>query len=255
MRHHHDDHAHGDAQRNDGQRFAQWNETGRQHGAGGHADGDHAHQAGCLVERHVQRLFGPFQHDQLQGGACAPEQGRYGQGDLAQLVFPQDGIAIGKIGNQFDRIAFLVRIHAARVGNLQVGQGCQRINAHYHAQGCFRLAGDARIDQGNVDGQQHVGYVAADERAAHDGAEDDGGDGQAFDPAIGRHEFFRRQQFRQDAVLGGRVHGRAKADDGVGQQRMHVEEDEGAAEDLDHVGDEHDLAFRQCIGEGADKSG
>ena len=92
-----------------------------------------------------------------------------------------------------------------------------------------------------------------DQRAAEQYAEDDRADGGAFDPAVGDDELMRRQELGQDAVLRRRIRGGAEPDDRVGQQRMHVEQHQRAAEDLDRVGDQHHATLRHRIGERADE--
>ena len=100
-----------------------------------------------------------------------------------------------------------------------------------------------------------LGDFRADQRTADDDAEDDGADGQAFDPAVGDDEQAVRQVFGQDAVLGRRVGGGAKADDGIGKQRMGAEEHHAAADDLDAVADQHAPALGHRVGKGANEGG
>ena len=72
---------------------------------------------------------------------------------------------------------------------------------------------------------------------------------------IGGDQFFGGEQFGQDAVFGRRIGRRAETDHPIRDQRMHVEKHQPASDDFDHVGDEHDAALGQGIGEGADESG
>ena len=65
-----------------------------------------------------------------------------------------------------------------------------------------------------------LGHRPADQQAAEKYAENDRGDGRALDPAVGDHQLPRRQQLGEDAVLGGRVRGRAEADQRVRGERM-----------------------------------
>ncbi len=153
----------------------------------------------------------------MQGGTGAPEQGGDGQRDLAQLVAPQDVDAVGKVGDQLDRVARLVLVARAGVRDIFVEDGGQAVGGDHHAQGRFDRGVDAGVNHRQVEAKQEGAGGLADQDAAHDGAEDDRHDGQAFDPAVGRDQLFRRQQFGQDAVLGRRVDGSAKADHGIGQ--------------------------------------
>ena len=84
-------------------------------------------------------------------------------------------------------------------------------------------------------------------------AQDDRGDRRALDPAIRDDELMRRQELGQDPVLGRRIGGGAEAHDGVGGERVHEDQHQHAADDLDAVGDQHHLALRHRIGERADQ--
>jgi hypothetical protein len=91
----------------------------------------------------------------------------------------------------------------------------------------------------------------AHQLAAQQDAQDDGGDGQALDPAVGLDQLRGRQQLGEDAVLGRRVGRRAQAHDRIRQQRVRAEQHHQAAHHLDRVADEHDLALGHGVGEGA----
>ncbi len=66
-------------------------------------------------------------------------------------------------------------------------------------------------------------------------------------------ELLRRQELGQNAVLGRRVGGGTEADDRVGDKRMHREQHQRAADDLDRVGDQHHATLGHRVGEGADE--
>ncbi len=98
-----------------------------------------------------------------------------------------------------------------------------------------------------------AGDARCDEHAAEHGAEDDGRDGQAFHPAIGPYQSFRRQVFGEDAVFGGRVGRRAEAGQAVCEQRVDADQHGDAARHLDRVADEHHAALGQRVGKSADE--
>jgi hypothetical protein len=91
-----------------------------------------------------------------------------------------------------------------------------------------------------------------DQHPAEHRAEDDRGDGEPFDPAVGDYQLAVRQVLGEDAVLRGRIERRAEPDDRVGEHRARAPQHDEAADDLDAVGDQHHLALRQPVGEGAD---
>ena len=109
------------------------------------------------------------------------------------------------------------------------------------------------VDDREIEGQQVIGHVGPDQRAAEHGAEDDGNHGQPFDPAIRHHQQAVGQVFGEDAVFGRGVGGGTEADHGEGEQGMDIEKHQAAAEDLDPVADEHDPPLGHGIGKGADK--
>jgi len=113
----------------------------------------------------------------------------------------------------------------------------------------------AGVDHREVERQQIVRQGLADELAAEQHAEQDGGNGQALDPAVGLDELRVRQQFGQDAVFGRRVGGGAEADDGIRDQRVHAEQHHQAADHLDEVREEHHLALGQGVGDRAHEGG
>jgi hypothetical protein len=84
-------------------------------------------------------------------------------------------------------------------------------------------------------------------------AQNDGGDRQPLDPAIGLDQLGRRQQLGQDAVLGRRIRRCTQAHHGVGQQRVQAGQHQQTTHHLDGVAHEHDLALGQRIGKRTDK--
>ncbi len=104
----------------------------------------------------AERFFRPLQHDELQGGAGAPEQRGHGQRNLAELVAPQRGKAIRELGDQLDRVLFLLRVAGPRLGDEQVEHGRDHVEQHDHHHGCLGRGVDARVDVGNIDAEQKL---------------------------------------------------------------------------------------------------
>ncbi|CAM2159471.1 hypothetical protein PT2222_50309 [Paraburkholderia tropica] len=250
-RHQHDGDAHQNADRQYRKRLLERDARGRDHRAGGHAHGYHGLQHRAFRERHAERDFGPFQHDELQCGARAPEQRRDRERNLAELVVPERVEAVGEIGDEADRTVLLARIARAGVGNAQIEEGGDHVDGHDHEHRGF----GRRVDRGGRVADHVGGDVRADQRAAEHGAENDGADRGALDPAIGGDEPFRRQQFRQNAVFGRRIRRRAETDHAVREQGMRAGQHHGAAHDLDRVRDKHHFALRAGISKGADECG
>ena len=88
------------------------------------------------------------------------------------------------------------------IGDVQIEHCGDDVEQHDDGNGglCGRIYSGFDVRQ--VDGEQAGGYGITDQRAAQQGAEDDGAYGQAFDPAIGDHQFLMGQVFGQDAVFG-----------------------------------------------------
>ena len=108
----------------------------------------------------------------------------------------------------------------AGVRDARVEPGGQRVDEDQHEDGRFGRRVDAGVEDREVQRQQVAGHRVAHQLAAQQDAQDDRGDGQALDPAVGLDQLRGRQQLGEDAVLGRRVGGGAQADDGIGQQRM-----------------------------------
>ena len=105
QRHHRHDDPHGDSARQHTQRAPEGNDAGCHHGTDGNAYRDDALQHCGPRQGHAQLHFSPLQDDELQRGACTPEQGRDCERYLAELVSPQRGQAMGEILEQCDRVA------------------------------------------------------------------------------------------------------------------------------------------------------
>jgi len=92
---------------------------------------------------------------------------------------------------------------ADRAGNAQVEHGCRDVQHDDAGNGrlgrrqgmAAQKAAQARLEVWRQMGPHQL--------PAQHHPHDDGGDRQAFDPAIGLDQLRRRQKFGQDAVLGG----------------------------------------------------
>src|SRR5574343_1161230 len=246
---------HGDAERDDADRFAQGDEFGGGHGADGDADGDDALEHRGLGKPEVERDFGPLDDDELQRRAGAPEERGDGQRDLAQAVAPEQGEAVVEFVDQEPRVFLQDLVVDAGVRHVKIEAGSQDVEHGDDREGHFADRVDTGLKQREIEDKQMLGDFRTDQRAADNDAEDDGADSQTLDPAVSDNEQAVRQVFGQDAVLGRRVGGGAKADNGVGEQRMGAKEHHAAADDLDAVADQHDPAFRHRVGKGADEGG
>ena len=74
-------------------------------------------------------------------------------------------------------------------------------------------------------------------------AQDDGGNCQTFDPAIGFDQHGGGQQLSEDAVLGGGIRRRTQTDDGVGEQRVRAKQHHRTTQHLDAIAHEHHLSL------------
>ena len=263
QRHQQHHQAHGRAHRQHRQRAAQRNAAGQDRAHHG-AQRRHAHQDGGLVQLVAQVAAAPFDDDQLQRGAGAPEQGRDGQRDLAQLVAPQHADIAPEGAHEPDRVLLLRRVAHVRLRNHQVAQGRQQVDEGDHQDGRLGWRMHQLADEGMV--QQGVGHVRRDQQAAQHGAQDDGQHRQALDPAVALDQHGRRQHFGDDAVLGRRVGGGADADHAIGRAHQirlvfrgdaqaGVREHQQTAGDLQGIGAEHHPALGEGVREGADEGG
>ena len=80
-------------------------------------------------------------------------------------------------------------------------------------------------------------------------AENDRNHREAFDPAVGDDKLFGGEEFRENAVLRGRIGRRAHAHDRVGEKGMASKEHQKATEGLEAVGDEHHAALGHGVRE------
>jgi hypothetical protein len=121
----------------------------------GNTHGDDTLQDGGLVQRHVQRLFRPFQNDELQCRPGTPEERGHGQRNLAELVFPQGGEAAGEIDDETDGIAFLVLVAGTGIRNVEVEEGGDDVDAGDDAQGRFGGGVNGQVDHREVEAEDH----------------------------------------------------------------------------------------------------
>ena len=156
----------------------------------------HAAQRRGLRGAVAQRRGAPGQDDVAQVAAHAPEQRGGGQRDLAQLVAPQPRVAGPEVGHQLQRVLRHGPHLDAGQRNAQVEPGRQRVDEDQDEDGRFGRRVDAGVDQRDVERQQAAGDRAAHELAAQQDAQDDGGDGQALDPAVGLDQLRSAAAFR-----------------------------------------------------------
>ena len=246
---------HRDAQGNHPRRLVEPHAQRRHHRTGCGADGHHADQRRRLRGLVAQRHRCPGQHDVAQIARNAPEQGGGGQRDLAQLVRPQPRVAALEIAHQAEQAVGDRLQRRFRARDAQVEGSGQCIQGDHRRDGRFGRCINSGVDPRQIEGQQVAGDAVADQLPAEQDAEDDRQDGQTLDPAIGLDQLRVGQQLGQDAVLGRRVSGGAKPDDGIGHQRVAAEQHHQAADDLDQVREEHHPALGQRIGNRADERG
>ncbi|KAF5299024.1 hypothetical protein FQA39_LY19198 [Lamprigera yunnana] len=207
--HAHHQQAHGNAQRNDlGGAVKSLHAHGCQHRAHRRTNGHHAHQRRRVRGAVAQRHGAPGQHDVAQIARHAPEQGGGGQRDLAQLVPPQAVVALPEIRQQRQDVGkqaarrVLAQRHQRGAGarNVDVEPGRDRVKNTDHADGRFGGQVDRGVDARHIPGQQPARNRRAHQHPAQQHAQDDGGDRQTLDPAIGAHQLAGRQQLGQDAL-------------------------------------------------------
>ena len=200
-------------------------------------------------------MLGPFQHQELQRGTGPPEERGDGQRDLAQRITPEGEVAVPEDAQQRERVGSAARVAGPRVGDAQVEDCSQRIDADGDHHGSLGRGVDVGIDEGQVERQQPGRDMGRDEHAAQHGPQDDRRDGGSLDPAIGSHQLVGRQQLGQDAVLGRRIGRSTEAHQRVGHQRRQHAQQQDAAHQLDGVGQEHHAALGNGVGKGADEGG
>ena len=199
---------HGNAQGNGARGVLQAHARGCQHRACGRAQGHHPDQGRSLRGAVAQRHRGPGEHDIAQVARNTPKQRGGGQRNLPQLVAPQAPIALPKIDQQRAHAAAAAlpfggrkpKRHQLGIGawNAQVEQRRQAIDQDQHHQGSLRW----RVHAGQPQTQQIRRDRRPDQLAAQQYAQDDGGNGQPLNPAVGTYQLRGGQQLREDAVLG-----------------------------------------------------
>ncbi len=263
QRHQEHDQTHGGADRQDGQGAPQRN-AASQDGSDHRAQRGHAHQHRGFIQLVSEVAAAPFDDDQLQGGAGAPEQRGDGQRDLAQLVLPEHADIAPERAHEPDGILLLRRVAHVGVRNHQVAQRRQQVHERDDQDRGLGRGVDQLADEGMA--EQGGGNGGGNQQAAQDRAQDDGEDRQAFDPAIALDQHGRGQHFRDDAVLGGRIGRGADADDAIGRTDQvglvlggdadaGIREHQHAAGDLQGVGGEHHAALGERVRQRADKGG
>ncbi len=149
--------------------------------------------------------------------ADAPEQRGGGQRDLAQLVAPQARVAV--------RRSRAPAPAGCRGSGCNGALGARDVQVEHRgdrrrAPRSIAIAASGGVSMpvsmnGKSKRQQHGATRLAHQLPAEQDAQDDRGDGQALDPAVGLDQLRRRQQLGEDAVLGRRVGRGAQPDDRV----------------------------------------
>ena len=165
---------------------------------------------------------------------------------------------------QFDRTRFLFLVAGAGVGNVQIEHGRNDVEKQDDRNRRFSRCIHGGIDQRKVKPEQRARHRRTQQYPANNGAGDDRADRQSLDPAIGHDQFFRRQQFGEDAIFGGRIRRRTETNHAIrdhhrnirGQTHrgyIFVAQHQQAADHFDGVGDQHHAALRKCIRKRADE--
>src|SRR5260363_133 len=147
-------------------------------------------------------------------------------------------------------MAGLPRVTRAGVRNAEIEQRSKDIKTADEEQ---RGLG-ARVDQRQLQIEHGLHDPGQNQPAAERRAENDRANGGPFNPAIRDYQFFRRQQFGQDAVFSRWMCRCAEAYDTIGQKRVHAGQQCETTDEFDCIRHQHHAAFGHCIGEGADKS-
>ena len=253
--HQHHQQAHRDAQRHDARGLVQPHAHRGRHGTDGGADRDHADQAGGLGGAVAQRRSSPGQHDVAQVAADAPEQRGGRERDLAQAVAPEPAVAGPEIGQQRERVARHVTWRDTGQRDAGIEPGRRQIHKNQDANSGFRCGINAGGDEREIKRQQRTGDHRAHQLATQQHTQNDGGNRQAFNPAVGFDELGSRQQLGQDAVFGGRIGRSAQTHNRIRQQRVGAKQHHQAAHHLDGVAEEHHTAFGPGVGEGDEQRG
>ncbi|OIQ71444.1 hypothetical protein GALL_469360 [mine drainage metagenome] len=163
-----------------------------------------------------QCVFGPLEHDELEGGASAPEQCGDRHRDLSQLVGPQHPGAMAEIDQQGEQPGFLFCVARAGVWNAQIAQRRDQVHQGDDQDGRLGRGVDAHWHQPGKP-EQEIRRRMTDQKAAEHGTENDGSHRGALDPAVGSDQLLRRQQLGEDAVLGRGIRSRTQPDHAIGQ--------------------------------------
>ena len=98
---------------------------------------------------------------------------------------------------------------------------------------------------------QRAPDIPVRQRAARNGSHQDGGDGGGFHQAVGLDQQLRRDQFRENAVLGGRIPGSAQTHQAIGQEGIQPQTHPEGATELQRIADQHHAALGQGTGKGS----
>src|ERR1035437_6804723 len=136
---------------------------------------------------------------------------------------------------------------------MDIEPGGQQIDKDQHANGGIGGGVDTGVKQWQIPRQQPGRQHWPNQLTTEQNAQNNGSNRQAFNPAIGFDQLRGRQQFSQDAVLGGRIRGRAQTNNGVGDQGVAAKQHQHATQHFDEVADQHHFTLGHGIGKGADK--
>ena len=74
------------------------------------------------------------------------------------------------------------------IGDVEVEDGTNHIEHADDADGCFTHGIDPCINHRKIKTKKRLSHIGADQQPAHQHPQNDGADGQAFDPAVGDHQ-------------------------------------------------------------------
>ena len=109
--------------------------------------------------------------------------------------------------------------------------------------------GDAQRFKGEAAVQNRVTHRIVNQHAAQHDTQNDGGDREAFNPAVGKNQFYGRQKFGENTVFGRGVCCSADTHHGISQKRMGAEKHQKAPAHFEHIGEKHHSALRHRISE------
>ncbi len=176
------------------------------------ANGHHARQGRGLRGVVAQGHSGPGQHDELEVAARAPEQGGGGQRNLPQLVAPQAAVAGPEVGQQ-GQLRWPARCAKGRCAGGAFPRPVCGMRVLNQAATMYTRISAAMADSAAVSTPVSIRGMSMlssstdrccpHQLPAQQHAQDDGGNRQPLDPAVGLDQLRRGQQLGQDAVLGG----------------------------------------------------